>query len=127
MRKMVFMNESSVRGIFLSLILIFALSIISIPINAYAVDEIIVKSIAFEKSTIIEIRNNGIEEVNSFRIWLGSDYNFESFKTENGWIGEKTPQGVIIFTSKESIKQNESVKFGVKTNESKLLHLHSMI
>ena len=119
MRKMVFMNESSVRGIFLSLILIFALSIISIPINAYAVDEIIVKSIAFEKSTIIEIRNNGIEEVNSFRIWLGSDYNFESFKTENGWIGEKTPQGVIIFTSKESIKQNESVKFGVKTNESK--------
>ncbi len=116
---MVFMNESSMRGIFLSLILIFALSVIVIPNNTYAVDEIVVKSIAFEKSTIIEIRNDGNEEVNSFRIWLGSDYNFESFKTENGWIGEKTPQGVIIFTSTEPINQGESVKFGVKTNEPK--------
>ncbi len=35
-----------------------------------------------------------------------------------GWLGEKTPQGVIIFTSSEPIKPGESVKFGVKTNES---------
>jgi hypothetical protein len=116
---MLSMNKSSMRGIFLSLILIFALSVISIPIESYAVDEIVVKSVAFEKSTIIEITNEGSEEVNSFRIWLSSDYNFESFKTENGWIGEKTPQGVIIFTSAEPIKKGESVKFGVKTNESK--------
>jgi hypothetical protein len=107
------------RGIFLSLILIFALSVISITINAYAEDEIGVKSFAFEKGTIIEFTNEGKEEVYSFRIWLGSDYNFESFKTEKGWLGEKTPVGVIIFTSAESVKQGESVKFGVKTNESK--------
>jgi hypothetical protein len=119
MKKMLSMNKSSMRGIFLSLILIFALSVISIPIESYAIDEIIVESIAFEKSTIIEVTNEGNEEVNSFRIWLSSDYNFESFKTENGWIGEKTPQGVIIFTSTEPVKKGESVKFGVKTNESK--------
>ena len=116
---MVSMNRSSMRGIFLSLILIFTLSVISIPIESYAADEVIVKSLAFEKSTIIEFTNEGNEEVNSFRIWLSSDYNFESFKTENGWIGEKTPQGVIIFTSTEPVKKGESVKFGVKTNESK--------
>ena len=59
------------------------------------------------------------EEVNTFRIWLGSDFSFESFKTENGWVGEKTPQGVIIFTSSETIKPGESVKFGVKTDKEK--------
>ena len=119
MKQIVLMSDSSLRGIFLSLILIFALSVISITINAYAEDEIGVKSFAFEKGTIIEFTNEGKEEVYSFRIWLGSDYNFESFKTEKGWLGEKTPVGVIIFTSAESVKQGESVKFGVKTNESK--------
>ena len=119
MKQILLMSDSSLRGIFLSLILIFALSVISITINAYAEDEIGVKSFAFEKGTIIEFTNEGKEEVYSFRIWLGSDYNFESFKTEKGWLGEKTPVGVIIFTSAESVKQGESVKFGVKTNESK--------
>ena len=118
MGKTVSMNKSSMRGILLSSILIFALSVILIPNNAYAVDDVIVKSVAFEKSAIIEFVNDGNEEINSFRIWLGSDYNFESFKTENGWTGEKTPQGVIIFSSTEPIKKGESVKFGVKTNES---------
>ena len=57
--------------------------------------------------------------VNTFRIWLGSDFSFKSFKTEKGWVGEKTPQGVIIFTSSETIKPGESVKFGVKTDKAK--------
>ena len=106
------------RGIFLSLILVFALSVLSIPENSYAAEEIIVKSVSFEKSTILEITNNGIEEINSIRIWLASDYNFEFFKTENGWVGERTPQGVIIFSSIEPILQGESIKFGVQTNEA---------
>lgn len=113
---MLFMNKSSMRGIFLSLVLISALYIISIPINTYAAEEIIVKSISFEKSTIIEFANEGNEEVDSFRIWLASDYNFDSYKTESGWVGERTPLDVIIFTSSEPLKKGESVKFGVKTN-----------
>jgi len=115
---MLSMNRSSVRGIFLSLILIFTLSVISFPDGAYAANEIIVKSISFEKGTIIEFTNEGQKEVEGFRIWLSSDYNFESFKTESGWVGERTPQGVIIFTSTEPVGQGDSVKFGVKTNES---------
>ncbi len=113
-----YMNKSSTRGIFLSITLLFSIILIVIPSNAYA-EEVNVKSFAFEETTIIEITNDSNEEVNTFRIWLGSDFSFESFKTEKGWIGEKTPQGVIIFTSSETIKPGESVKFGVKTDKIK--------
>lgn len=107
------------RGIFLSSILIFALSVISIQDYAFAADDIVVKSVSFEKSSIIEFSNDKPEDVHSIRIWLGSDNNFESFKTENGWTGEKTDQGVIIFSSSQPIKKGDSVKFGIKTEESK--------
>jgi len=113
-----YMNESSTRGIFLSIILLFSLVLIAIPSNAYA-EEVNVKSFAFEETTIIEFTNNSDQVINTFRIWLGSDFSFKSFKTEKGWVGEKTPQGVIIFTSSETIKPGESVKFGVKTDKVK--------
>ncbi len=112
------MSNSSTRGIFLSVVLLFSITIIIIPSNAYA-EEINVKSFAFEETTIIELTNDSKEGVNTFRIWLGSDFSFKSFKTENGWVGEKTPQGVIVFTSSETIKPGESVKFGVKTDKAK--------
>ena len=118
MTKRDYMNKSSKRGIFLSIILLFSILIITIPSNIYA-EEVSVKSFAFEETTIIEITNDSNEQVNSFRIWLGSDFSFKSFKTEKGWIGEKTPQGVIIFTSSETIKPGESVKFGIKTDKVK--------
>jgi len=112
------MSNSSTRGIFLSVVLLFSITLIIIPSNAYA-EEINVKSFAFEETTIIELTNDSDEGVNTFRIWLGSDFSFKSFKTENGWVGEKTPQGVIVFTSSETIKPGESVKFGVKTDKAK--------
>lgn len=107
------------RGMFLSLILVFTLSVILLPFYSYAEGTVIVESTSFEKSTIIEVTNDGAKEIHSFRIWLSSEFNFDSFKTESGWVGEKTPQGVIIFTSKEPVNSGESVKFGVKTNASK--------
>jgi len=113
-----YMTKSSTRGIFLSITLLFSLLLIVIPSNANA-QEINVKSFAFEETTIIEFTNDSDEEINTFRIWLGSDFNFKSFKTEKGWVGEKTPLGVIIFTSSETIKPGESVKFGVKTDKVK--------
>lgn len=107
------------RGIFLSITLLFSLVlVILLPSNAYAA-EISVKSFAFEETTIIELTNDSNENVNTFRIWLESDDNFKSFKTEKGWVGEKTPKGVVIFTSSETIKPGESVKFGVKTDTAK--------
>ncbi len=106
------------RGIFLSLILCLTIAMI-IPIYAYAEGSVSAKSFSFEETTIIEFTNTGNDDVISFRIWLGSDNNFKSFKTENGWIGEKTPQGVIIFTSSsEVIKPGESIKIGVKTDKT---------
>lgn len=112
------MSEASTRGVFLSLVLLCLTVAIIVPINAYATETINAKSFSFEETTIIEFTNSGKEDVNSFRIWLGSDINFKSFKTESGWIGQKTPQGVIIFTSSESVKPGESIKIGVKTDKT---------
>ena len=110
------MNKSSTRWGLLSIVLLFSLSLIIIQPNAYA-EGIDVKSFSLEETTIISVENNSNEEINTIRIWLGSDFNFKSFKTEKNWVGEKTPQGVVIFTSSESIKPGESTKFGVKTDK----------
>jgi len=71
-----------------------------------------------DKTSIITLTNESVKNVEMFRIWLSQDTNFQSFKTERGWIGEKTSLGPIIFTTSESIKKNESVKFGIKTDKS---------
>jgi len=110
------MDKSSTRWVLLSIVLLFSLSLIIIQPNAYA-EGIDVKSFSLEETTIISVENNSNEEINTIRIWLGSDFNFKSFKTEKSWVGEKTPQGVVIFTSSESIKPGELVKFGVKTDK----------
>lgn len=110
------MNRSSTRGIILSFTLLFSIMIISLPSYAYA-DDVSVTSVALEETSLLELKNDSNEEVNTLRIWLGSDFNFKSFKTEKGWVGEKNSQGVIIFTSTESIKPGESVKFGVITDK----------
>jgi hypothetical protein len=117
MKKITDMKKSSKRRIFLSVIVLFSISLILTPLNGYA-EEINVKSVGLDKTTIITLTNDGSKDVKTFRIWLSQDANFQSFKTEKGWIGEKTPQGVIVFSSSESIKKNESVKFGIKTDKS---------
>ncbi|MDC1057812.1 biofilm-associated protein, partial [Nitrosopumilus sp.] len=57
------------------------------------------------------------KEIKTFRVWLVEETNFKSFKTEKGWTGEKNSQGVVIFTSSETVKVNELVKFGLKTDK----------
>jgi hypothetical protein len=111
------MIRSSTRGTLLAVVILFSVSLILIPSNGYA-EDINVKSVGLDKTTIISFTNDASEDVKTFRIWLGENVNFKSFKTEKGWIGEKNPQGVIIFTSSEPIKTGESVKFGVKTDKS---------
>jgi len=115
MKSLNYMNRSSFRGIILSITLLFSIALVSIP--SYA-EEISVESIALDETTIMELINDSNVDINTFRVWLGSEFSFESFKTEKGWVGEKTPQGVIIFTSSESVKPGESVKFGIKTDGS---------
>jgi hypothetical protein len=77
------------------------------------------KSVGFEKTTIVEFENTGGTDVQTFRLWLGSDFSFKSFKTEKGWTGQKTPQGVLVFTTEIPVKPGESVKFGIKTDKEK--------
>jgi len=110
------MNRSSMRGIFLSIAVLFSIVLIVFPSSAHG-EEIIVNSIALEETSVLELTNDSNENVNTVRIWLGSDFSFKSFKTEKGWVGEKNTQGMIIFTSSEPIKPGESVKFGVKTDK----------
>jgi len=111
------MIRSSTRGVFLAIKILFSVSLILIPSDVHA-EEINVKSIGLDKTTVISFTNDAVEDVKVFRIWLGENVNFKSFKTEKGWIGEKNSQGVIIFTTSEPIKTGESVKFGVKTDKS---------
>jgi hypothetical protein len=110
------MNKSSNRQISISIIILFSISLILIPLEVYA-DEVNVVSIGLEDTAIITVTNNSDNEIKTFRVWLGDDFNFKSFKTEKGWIGEKNQQGVIIFTSSETVKTNELVKFGLKTDK----------
>ncbi len=110
------MNISSMRGIFLSIAVLFSIVLIVFPSIAYG-EEITVNSVALEETSVLELTNDSNENVNTVRIWLGSDFSFKSFKTEKGWVGEKNTQGMIVFTSSEPIKPGESVKFGVKTDK----------
>jgi hypothetical protein len=109
-------NEFSIRGISISILLLVSIVLIIIPTNAYA-EEINVTSVGLDKTAIITLTNNSMEDIKIFKIWPNSGFNFESFKIEQGWIGEKNSQGVIIFSSLDAIKNGESVKFGIKTDK----------
>ena len=110
------MNKLGNREISISIIILFSISLILIPLEAYA-DEVNVVSIGLDETVIVTAINNSENEIKTFRVWLGEEFNFKSFKTEKGWIGEKNQQGVIIFTSSETVKPNELVKFGLKTDK----------
>ena len=106
-------------------VLVFSLLLISSIIfvsgfNASFADEIIATSTGFEDSTILELKNNrgNTASIDMVRIWLSGENEFKSFKTENGWMGKNTPQGVIVFTSQTEIDPGQSVKFGIKTIEN---------
>jgi hypothetical protein len=104
------------KEIHISIIILFSVSLILIPLEVHA-DEINVVSVGLDETAIITVTNNSDNEIKTFRVWLGEEFNFKSFKTEKGWMGEKNQQGVIVFTSSETLKPNEQVKFGLKTDK----------
>ena len=101
-----------------SLLLISSIIFVSNFESSFA-DEIIATSIGFEDSIILELKNSrgNTANIDTVRIWLGGDNEFKSFKTEQGWMGKNTPQGVIIFTSQNEVSPGDGVKFGIKTTE----------
>ena len=66
------MSTSSTRGIFLSVVLLFSLVLITLPSNVYG-EEISITSIALEETSLLELTNDSTKDVNTLRIWLGSD------------------------------------------------------
>ena len=102
-----------------SLLLVSSIIFVSSFSTSFA-DEVIATSTGFEDSTILELKNSrgNTADINTVRIWLSGDNEFKSFKTEEGWMGKNTPQGVIIFTSQNEIAPGQSVKFGIKTIEN---------
>ena len=65
------------KGIILSAFVLFSVLLIFIPTNVYA-DEIDITNIGLEETTIITLKNNSNEDVNSLRIWLQEDFNFDN-------------------------------------------------
>ena len=102
-----------------SLLLVSSIIFVSNFGTSFA-DEVIGTSTGFEDSTILELKNSrgNTANIDTVRIWLSGDNEFKSFKTEEGWMGKNTPQGVIIFTSQNEINPGQSVKFGIKTIEN---------
>ena len=87
--------------------------------HVHADESISVSSIGLDYSSIIQFKNDRGNDFNikSVRIWLSEDNSFKSFKTENGWTGKFEVGGkVLVFTSQDSVKPGENVKFGIKTN-----------
>ena len=108
------------KGLLVSVILFSSLFTILNFDNVDAAEKVVTaNSVGFEKTTIIEFENSGTDDIETVRLWLGSDITFKSFKTEKGWTGTKSPQGVLIFTTTEPLKPGETVKFGVKTDKEK--------
>ena len=109
-------NKSSNKKMYISIIILFSISLILIPSEVYA-DKIDVVSVGLDETAIITVTNNSDNEIKTVRVWLGEGFDFKSFKTEKGWTGEKNQQGVIVFTSSETVKLNEQVKFGLKADK----------
>jgi len=111
----------SVRGVILSLLLVVSIFSVFSFFGAQAQENLIsAKSIGFEETTIIEFKNSEQSpDIDTVRMWLGTGFTFKSFKTEKGWTGQKTPEGLIVFTTTNPLKPGEVVKFGIKTDKPK--------
>lgn len=97
----------------LHFIILGMLAMLLIPINVYAEQN--VTSFSLEETTIITVENTSSQDIHSIRMWGSENYSFESFKTEDGWLGELSNVGVLIFKSTVPLQPGESAKFGVKT------------
>ena len=105
--------------IIFSLFLISSILLVTTVENSFG-EDIIADGTGFENSVILELKNSrgNTDSIDTVRVWLSGDNEFKSFKTEQGWMGKNTPQGVIIFSSEKEIGPGENVKFGIKTIEN---------
>ena len=100
----------------LALFGIIVLSMFSIACSVPIFADTVAKTTNFEKTTLIQYTNNESVPINTIRMWLASDSgDFKSFKTEKGWVGSLSPEGLLVFTTNSPLPPGDSVKFGLKT------------
>lgn len=81
---------------------------------------IISKSIMFENTSIIEFINYSTAEIKTIVLWIG-DSSFTSFKFQNDWTSSIASKKSITFVTSNPLKMNETVKFGMKTEQQNLI------
>jgi hypothetical protein len=112
------MKRYSISGILISVLLVFSIFTLVSLLEVNAVDVISVNAKGYENTIIIEFENESTSKIKTVRMWAGGDTTFTSFKTELGWGGEKqSDDRLLVFTTTNVLNPDESVKFGLTTNE----------
>ena len=112
------MRKYSTGGILISVLLTFSIFTLLSFSEVNAEEVISVNAKSYENTIIIEFKNESTSKIKTIRMWAGGDTTFKSFKTELGWAGGKySDDKLLIFTSTNTLNPNESVKFGLSTNE----------
>ena len=112
------MKRYSISGILISVLLVFSIFTLVSLLEVNAADVISVNAKGYENTIIIEFENESTSKIKTVRMWAGGDTTFTSFKTELGWGGEKqSDDRLLVFTTTNVLNPDESVKFGLTTNE----------
>ena len=112
------MSRYKLSCVFVSVLLVFSIfTLLSISeVNAEEVISVNVKS--YQNTIIIEFKNESASKIKTIKILLGGDATFKSFKAEPDWGGGKSPDSkLVVFTAINTLNPDESVKFGIITNE----------
>ena len=113
--------DRSIKGVLIAILLICSVfSTLALPQVSAANDLVTVTSTNHGGVTVVEYKNNegNIFDIASVVLEVDKGGNFKSFKTEKGWIGKRTSEDVITFTTTVPIKPGQSAKFGIKTDQS---------
>ena len=112
------MKRYSTSGILISVLLVFSIFTLVSLLEVNAAEVISVNAKGYENTIIIEFENESTSKIKTIRMWAGGDTTFTSFKTEPGWGGVKqSDDKLLIFTATKALNLDESVKFGLTTNE----------
>ena len=112
------MRRYSTSSIFISVLLVFSVFTL-LSISEVNADEVIsINAKSYGNTIIIEFKNDSTSKIDTVRMWPGGEIIFESFKSEPGWGGGKySNDQMVIFTATNTLKTDESVKFGLITSE----------
>ncbi|MBI3841925.1 MAG: hypothetical protein HY295_02070 [Thaumarchaeota archaeon] len=103
----------------LLLFLLIAGTLVPFVSTQAASEFITVASTQISGATILEFKNSdkSTSAIKSIILETERGGSIESFQTENSWFGKKTSADVMTFTSTDSLKAGQSIKFTIKTSQ----------